>query len=271
MYVGRPPYRSSHAIAYFCATVSCAHAGAFLEPAGEGQIITSASFSGTTRALDANGKLIPVPSYRKFELGTYIEYGATNSLTIVASPSLDRIQNTPSPGITKTTAGIGDTGIGARAGIYQTPHFVFSVQGLARPPLGLQTDSGNNFYTHSRIWTGEVRALFGYSTQIWGYDSFADFEAGYRWNDAAAPNEWRADLTLGIHATERILILTQDFAAISDGRSFPNPSYYWDKGQVSGVYAFNAAWCGQIGGFLTLAGRNAGREMGPIAAVWYRF
>jgi hypothetical protein len=261
----------SQTIAFFCATVSCAHAGAFLEPTGEGQIITSVSFSDTTRAFDANGKLIPVPSYRKFELGTYIEYGATSWLTIVASPSFDRIQNAPSPGITKTTAGIGDTGVGARIGIYQTPDFAFSVQGIVRPPFGLQTDSANDFYTHSQVWTGELRGLFGYGTQVWGYNSFADLEMGYRWNDVGTPNEWRADLTLGIHATEKILVLAQDFAAISDGRSFSNPSYFWNKGQVSGVYAFSAVWSAQIGGFLTIAGRNAGREMGPIAAIWYRF
>jgi hypothetical protein len=203
----------------FCAAVSCAHAGAFLEPAGEGQIITSAGFSDTTRAFDAKGKLIPCrpTGIRTRQLH---RIWRTNSLTIVASPSLDRIQNAPSPGITKTTAAIGDTGIGACAGIYQTPNFVFSVQGVVRTPLDLQTDSANDFYTHSRIWTGEARALLGYSTQIWGYDSFADLETGYRWNDASTPNEWRADLTLGVHATEKILILAQDFAAVSDGRSF---------------------------------------------------
>ena len=52
-------------------------------------------FSDSTHAFDAQGHLIPVPSYRKFELGTYIEYGLTNWLTLVASPSYDRIENPP--------------------------------------------------------------------------------------------------------------------------------------------------------------------------------
>jgi hypothetical protein len=52
-------------------------------------------FSDSTQAFDAQGHLIPVPSYRKFELGTYIEYGLTNWLTLVAAPSYDRIQNPP--------------------------------------------------------------------------------------------------------------------------------------------------------------------------------
>jgi len=27
----------------------------------------------------------------------------------------------------------------------------------------------------------------------------------------------------------------------------------------------------QLGAFLTIAGVNAGRELGPLAALWYRF
>jgi len=247
------------------------HAGAWLAPSGQGEIIASLSFSDTTRIFGAGNRLIPVPSYRKFELGTYIEYGAADWITIVASPSLDRIQTSTASGMTQTTSGIGDTGIGGRVRIYQNGNFVFSVQGLLRPPLGLQADPSNGSYTHSRLWTGELRCLAGYSAQILGYDGFADLEMGYRWNDMAASNEWRADLTLGLHATDRILVLVQSFAAISDGRKQLTPSYYWDKGQVSSVYAFNEAWSGQLGGFLTLAGRNAGREMGPMAALWYKF
>jgi hypothetical protein len=215
---------------------------------------------------------MPVPSYRKFELGTYLEYGVADWITLVTSPSFDRIQTSPPPGSTQTTSGVGDTGIGARVRVYQSANFVFSVQGLLRPPLGLQIDPTDRFYTQSHVWTGELRSLIGYNTQIYGYDGFADLEMGYRWNDATATsNEWRADLTLGLHASDRLLILLQDFAAISDGRTQLTPSYYWDKGQVSGVYTFDAKWSGQLGAFMTLAGRNAGREIGPTAALWYRF
>ncbi len=248
-----------------------ADAGAFLEPAGEGQIITTATFSGSTRAFDKKGRLIPVSSYQKFELGTYIEYGTTDYLTLVASPSIDHIKTSPTPGLTQATTGIGDTAVGARLKIYQTELLIFSVQSLLRPPLGLQTDSATRSLDQSHSLTGEIRGLAGISTAVFGYNVFADFEAGYRWNDAVTPNEWRADITAGVHATPAFMILVQYFAAISDGRTPSNPSYYWDKEQVSGVYAFSPSWSGQIGGFLTVAGRNAGREFGPIAALWYRF
>jgi protein XagA len=259
------------AIASNGAALSFAHAGAFLAPAGEGLIITSATFSGSTRAFDARGRLIPVASYQKFELGTYIEYGTTDWLTLVASPSIDHIQTVPAPGLTQSTTGVGDTALGVRAGIYQTPNLVFSVQGLLRPPLGLQTDPANHSLDQSRSLTGEIRGLVGASADVLGYGTFADFEAGYRWNDTVTPNEWRTELTLGVHATPVFMLLLQNFAAISDGRTASNPSYYWDKEEVSGVYAFSPAWSAQLGCFITLAGRNAGRELGPIVALWYRF
>ena len=77
------------------AGTEAAWGGAWLLPPGDGQVIADTFFSDSTQAFDAHGRLIPVPSYRKFELGTYIEYGLTNWLTLVASPSYDRIENPP--------------------------------------------------------------------------------------------------------------------------------------------------------------------------------
>ena len=45
----------------------------------------------------------------------------------------------------------------------------------------------------------------------------------------------------------------------------------WTKLQPSLVYDIAPQWSVQIGGFITIAGINAGRELGPTAGVWYRF
>jgi hypothetical protein len=87
-----------------------ARGGAWLMPPGDGQVIVDTFFSDSTQAFDAQGHLIPVPAYRKFELGTYIEYGLTNWLTLVAAPSYDRIQNPP-PG--QSYNGLGESEIAA--------------------------------------------------------------------------------------------------------------------------------------------------------------
>jgi len=236
-------------------------------PPGTGEIITTTFFSGTTRAFDARKKVIPVRSYQKFEIGTYIDYGVTDWLTLVATPSIDRIHT----GEPRTAMGIGDSAIGARMALYQAPGVAISMQGLVRPPLTLQIDPATRTFTHATSWGGELRLLFGYATAVFTYGSFINLELGYRWNDKITPDEWRADLTLGLHATPQMMLLLQDFIAISNGRSAVNPSYFWEKLAFSGVYALNPAWSVQAGGFVTIAGRNAGQEIGPFAGLWYRF
>jgi protein XagA len=47
--------------------------GAWLLSPGDGQAIVYSDFSGSAQAFNAQGHLIPVRQYRKFELGTYIE------------------------------------------------------------------------------------------------------------------------------------------------------------------------------------------------------
>ncbi len=49
------------------------------------------------------------------------------------------------------------------------------------------------------------------------------------------------------------------------------PAYNWVKLQESLVYDLSSVWSVQGGFFETVAGMNAGRELGPVAAVWYRF
>ena len=48
--------------------------------------IATTDFSESTRYFDSHGKLIPIPDYQKFSLGTYIEYGLSDEFTLVAQP-----------------------------------------------------------------------------------------------------------------------------------------------------------------------------------------
>jgi hypothetical protein len=43
-----------------------AHAGAWLEPPGQGEVILGGTFSDSLRSYDGNGRLAPVASYKKF-------------------------------------------------------------------------------------------------------------------------------------------------------------------------------------------------------------
>jgi hypothetical protein len=49
------------------------------------------------------------------------------------------------------------------------------------------------------------------------------------------------------------------------------PSYSWTKLQESLVFDLSRDWSLQGGFFETVVGVNAGRELGPMVAVWYHF
>lgn len=240
--------------------------GAWPMPPGKGQIIFYAAFSGSTRAFDAEGRLIPVPEYKKFELGAYIEYGLTNWLTLVASPAYDRISNPP-PG--QSYYGPGESELAARVGILQNDTSILSIQAGLRSPGASLADSLGPFDPR-RAASLELRGLAGRSIVIMNMEGFVDAQAAYRIYAGGQPGEWRIDLTLGVRPIPGLLMMLQSFTSIASGSSqFGHVS--WTKLQPSIVFSIAPEWSLQAGGFITVSGVNAGRELGPLAAVWYRF
>jgi hypothetical protein len=248
------------------AGIEAARGGAWLMPPGEGQVIADTSFSDSSHAFDAQGHLIPVPSYKKFELGTYIEYGLTNWLTLVASPSYDRIHNPP-PG--QSYNGPGESEIAARVGLYRTDTSVLSFQAGLRSPGFSFADSLGPFGVR-RAASLDVRGLAGRNVVVAGMEGFVEAQAGYRFYAAGQPGEWRIDLTMGLRPWPRLLMMLQSYTSIVNG-SLHFGHVSWTKLQPSLVYDIAPNWSVQIGGFLTVAGINAGRELGPTVGVWYRF
>src|ERR1700724_3138656 len=208
----------------------------------------------------------PVPSYKKFELGTYIEYGLTNWLTLVASPSYDRIENPP-PG--QSYNGLGESEIAARVGLYRTDTSILSFQAGLRSPGGSFADSLGPFGVR-RAASLDVRGLAGRNVFVAGREGFVEAQAGYRFYAAGQPGEWRIDLTMGLRPWPRLLMMLQSYTSIVNG-SLRFGHVSWTKLQPSLVYDIAPNWSVQIGGFLTVAGINAGRELGPTVGVWYRF
>jgi hypothetical protein len=88
-----------------CGSSGGCHAAAFLEPAGQGEVIVTTSFTDSANAFDASGRLVPVASYRKFELTAWMDYGLTDWLTLIVVPSADDIVNSDHP--TSTYRGLG--------------------------------------------------------------------------------------------------------------------------------------------------------------------
>jgi hypothetical protein len=242
-------------------------AAAFLDPAGQGEIIVTTSFTDSADAFDASGRLVPVASYRKFELAAWTDYGLTDWLTLIVAPSADDIVNSNTP--TSAYRGLGLTEAGVRVPIVQAASSILSLQATGLVPGSFDRSDAALAGTNS--FQSDARLLYGTGFELCGMASFVDVEAGYRWYEIG-PGEVRADLTFGIRPVPTILLLAQSFTIVSVGPGVAYaPNLRSDKLEASAVYDFNKAWSAQLGAFATVAAVNARREQGLVTAVWYRF
>jgi hypothetical protein len=247
--------------------VTPARAGAWLMPPGKGQIITGAAFAGTSRAFDSRGRLIPVPYYKKFELGTYIEYGLTERLTLVAAPAYDKIRAPPPA---QSYNGLGESAFGARFGVYRDPSTIVAVQAAVLTPGPSIADATGPFDPRRSLGF-DFRGMIGRSFEITTMPAFVDVQGGYRYYTQGQPGEWRVDLTFGLRPLPRLLWLVQTFSAYSAASGGGFVRYSWHKLASSLVFDLDSRWAVQCGAFMTLAGVDAGRERGLYSAIWYRF
>ena len=185
-------------------------------------------------------------------------------MAIIAQPSVDAIETGGQHPAHYT--GVGTSDLGVKVGLYEAPGIAVSLQTTARlAPVR----TGSPALVGNRDSGADLRLLVGKGLAIAGLDTFVGIEAAYRTRGDGWANEIHIDLTLGIRPLPRLLVLAQVFDVLAVGAAPQHTS--WTKVQGSLAYDLDARWSIVGGAFATVAGRNAGRELGPLAAVWYHF
>lgn len=242
---------------------AAALAGAWTWPEGTGQAILSLSAGE-----GAYGGESGAAHETRLETSLDVEYGLRDNLTAFVQSGVENY-GVAAP-VSDAYRGLDYSAAGLRARLFSSQSLVWSVQGAALLP-GAHDDlrpaqSGN---------TGvgsDWRTLVGYSFAIGGWQSFVDASAGYRARTAGPPDEWRADLTLGVHPRENLTIMAQSFNSISNGSHAPLfPAEQTMTVEPSVVYDFDRFWSVQIGAYATIRAVNANRENGIVLALWRRF
>lgn len=248
-----------------CAATT-AHAGAWTQPEGTGQIIATGIYSHSGKGYDREGHVIDIADYTKAEIYLLTEYGVTDDLTLMVTPSFSHVDIDGG----NASTGAGYTELGGRYRLVQEGNAVFSLQGSFRIPGKKRRDSLAQIgSTDSEI---DLRALAGTSFKIGGKDGYVDLQAGYRIRNSAPPNEFRFDATVGVRPTKTLLLLVQSFNVISDGAGrgiFDR--YRYHNLYAGGIYDLGSSWSIQLGGLMTLGGENALRERGFYSGLSYRF
>ena len=246
----------------------CALAGAFNQDEGRGQIIFSQMYSGAGEGYDVTGKLTSASRFQKLETSALVEYGVTDRLTAILKPSFVNWRTSGPPDASYT--GPGMTEAGAQIRLAKHGSTVFAAQAMLRVPGA--PDSSNLALVGATRVEQEIRGLAGHGFEIGDWSAFIDLQVGYRWRHGGPPSEWRGDFTLGARPAKDWMLLLQSFNTISASSSstiFPKTSS--SKLQASVVHDVTKTVSLQLGGFGAVAGRNALRERGLIAALWLRF
>lgn len=240
-----------------------ARAQAFTQEKGHGRVITSLLWSDSHKGFDDDGHTIDIADYKKTEVYFLAEYGLTDDLTLLLTPSLRDVSVEGG----SDSKGFGYTDVGARYRVANTGNFVFSVQGLARFPGKKRRDLLAQVGVTDMEY--DVRGQAGYT---FGQGSFAIVEGGYRFRAGDPPNAFNLDATLGLRVAPKLLLLASSYNTISDsrGRGVFAP-YRYHNVYLSGAYDVSRHVTLQLGASGTVAGRNALRERGLLAGVWYRF
>jgi len=262
--------RLRHIIATSCIAVAAwmaptaALADGFTQPAGHGQVIVTTIYSNSAKGLNAAGDAVDRDDYHKTEIYVAAEYGVTDDLTLIATPSLRfvSIDNADS------TSGLGYTELGARYRLVNKDGFVFSLQGTGRIPGARRQDVVAQI--GSTNYEIDTRAQVAYS---FGKGHFISASGGYRVRYDDPANEWKLDVTLGLRVAPKFMVMAFSSNTFADGkgRGIFAQDFRYHNLFLTGAYDLTDRITIQAGVMGTVAGVNALRERGGTVGLWYKF
>lgn len=258
------PLRFMCLILFALGLVAPVRAGSFLQPPGEGLIISGAAFSGSVQAFDARGRILPVWPVRQFELGALVEYGFDEDTTLLFAPGARRTLFPTALGPLVFDAAFMDVGVRRR--LIDIDDIVTSIQVTASAPV-----AGLPFVLRSDAARAEVRLGAGLPFEVLGMTGFYDTSVAYVPRFGFAPDELRFDMTFGYRPYSDVLVLSQAFNTVLLGGRQSGALPRMHKLQASVVVDVLPGLSVQLGLYHVAAGALTRRQVGVMSAVWTRF
>lgn len=255
----------------FLSPAAHANPGAWVMPEGKGQVITNASYYVSKHRFNNNGDKVAQPTYSKWELNPYLEYGMWDHTTIGANMFLQRANDSAN-----SNYGVGDVEVFARSRLWHNDRAVISLQPLLKIP-GIYENKRSPKIGSEHMDIG-LSVLGGMNFETFGFKQYGELEVGARNRFGKPENQYIVNATLGTNLTDDVQVLLQTFntlratdPSVATFTQSPNDDYDLSKAQLSAVYTYNERISLQAGGFYHLAGTNVGNGAGALFSVWTRF
>ena len=187
--------RFAAALAGLFLAPGAAWAGAWTQPAGQGQ--ATVSLYGWTGSASQYGEASP-PRENQFGSQLYVEYGLADKVMVIGSVSIERY-SILSP-VNNTYVGPDYSQIGLQYRFAKVDDWVFS--GSTSFFIPGARDASQPAQSGNTGGAAEARLLGGRSFKVSGMDGFVDAEFAYRDRTAGPPSEWHGDFTVGLKPNE---------------------------------------------------------------------
>lgn len=252
-------------------------AGAWTQKESQGSAFLQTTATWSDAAFAADGSLFAARSYDKVSTQLFLEYGASDWLTLLGAPELVTIKTGAATLGTQDVpaarySGFGYQEIGARIRFGEGEGWIVSGQALLRVP-GAKPAAGpvTIGYADAEV---DFRLMAGLTFLLFGMPAFLDLEAAQRLREGAAPDEIRIDATLGLRVAPDWQILLQSFNVISEGAG-QDPdfglSYAYYKVQMGALYDLTPTLSLMLACVTTWYARNALQENGIVGGVMVRY
>lgn len=233
-----------------------ASASAWPAPAGKTQAIAKYERQSAGQGFDSQGRLVNIGQRRDETASVFVEHGLSERLTLQAKAGVTRGHDQ-----WVDYSGRGPIELGLRWAVRRDDHSALSVL-LGAAEAGAGRNAGYAAPGQGSLDL-EARVLYGRSATWRGRPVYLDVQAARLKREGLA-DENRLDVTLGLRATSKVLVLAQTYAGEAERRG---ANSRWLKSEVSVVRTFGS-WSAQLGWRDTVTGRETARDRGVVLALW---
>lgn len=247
-----------------------AMAGAWPQAPGAVQIIVPFSSTTATETYDDDGKSMRRNRYTKQELAPYIEYGFSESITLVGNLALTH-EHSSWLGTPISDRAVSRIETGARFALGTWQNTLFSIQPILAWHGAASTD--DPFASRRGDIDGEIDITMGQNFTWLGMDGFTDNLIGIRVRPADRPSELKANLTIGLRPSERMMIMlkSESYASFSGGGGTAPSAVQSSKLGLSFVREIDKTVSLELSAMASVSGRNTIKERSLGLGLWYHF